>query len=145
MNSTTLHDMIAMKLFRNKNIIRTLELGNKVIKLEMIARYRVVQQNTERIAKAQAINAIEEKQLHKYDLIRESEVLILTEEYNNIELDISDMYKELLILKEQILECQTNINNMNSKIPSHGSGTNYTPKIPTELIFFKDEIFSEEL
>lgn len=122
---TTANEMVKQKMKRNLCIVNLLEIENKIIKLEMILKYRLVTHNSQYIDKLKKINSIEIFQLSEYKLSREYEINLLIDELNESSLDTSDIQDDLDKLKKQCKEIIANIYILSNSIPIIGIITNY--------------------
>lgn len=110
-------------------MIAIYNIENKIIKKEMVVRYRLTELNENKIAYIKRINVIEEKQLDMYCQIRESEIKMLTDKINDTRLDIYDITEECKQLYAERSELLGKLNSINEQIPSKTMVTNMTLKL----------------
>lgn len=121
---TTAKELINLKLQRNKLFTELIEIENKIIKLDMIIKYRALNFNNERVKMIQQINEIENKQLKEYSLDRESEVNKLIENISK-PCDVGSIKKEINDLRAEYANHLLKIEEINIKIPQRGVVTNF--------------------
>lgn len=125
MNYTSANKMVKLKLDRNKQLIRILNIESKIAKLEMVKRVRLVVFNNMYIEGLEKINTIEQNQLITYSLERENEIILITNDLNSKDIQIEDLQADILKLQKDFLQVISEINTMNASIPTHGIITNY--------------------
>lgn len=121
---TTAKELINLKLQRNKLFTELIEIENKIIKLDMIIKYRALKFNVDRIKMIQQINEIENRQLKEYSLDREAEVNKLIESISK-PCDIESIKKEINDLRAEYASHLLKIEEINIKIPQRGVVTNF--------------------
>jgi methyl-accepting chemotaxis protein len=122
---TTAKDLIEIKIQYNKLITELLKTENDILKHEIIIRYRISENNINKIKNIEKINDIESQQLDKYDLNKEDEISVLTESINNSSIEVNSLIQEIKNLKNKILDLSTQINNVKNKIPERTVVTNF--------------------
>jgi hypothetical protein len=118
MNIGTSHTVTKIKIKRNQNLISLLEIENKIIKLIMIIKYRLLTNNTKRIEMINEINDIERQQLYTYDIQRHNIVTELTNNVNNTNVFLDDIKEDILKLKPDALKAIDQIHTLNKAIPN---------------------------
>ncbi len=121
---STAKEMIDFKIERNNLFLELIEIENKIIKSDMIIKYRALKYNSERVEMIQKINDIEKNQLKEYSLERESEVNKLIEDISK-PCDVESIKKEINDLRVQYSQQLLKIEEINSKIPHRGVVTNF--------------------
>lgn len=114
---TSAHTMVKLKIQRNRKIINLLEIENKIIKLEMVSRHRLLNHNNAHIQQVNKIINVETEQLLEYKLHREEYVTDLTNEINDTTLDVETLQSEINELKNQFKIITTEIKQINETIP----------------------------
>lgn len=92
--------MLDLKIQRNNLFLELIELENKIIKLDMVIKYRALNHNLERVKIIQEINEIDNEQYREYSLERENRVNSLIEKIS-MPCDIGSIKKEINELSEQ--------------------------------------------
>ena len=121
--------MIKQKIKRNFNVLEIIELENKITKLEMIIKYRLLKYNDAFVKEIKKINQIEVQQLYQYSLEREAEIINLTNNINSLELNIKDIQNEINEMKNQCLFIIDKINKLDEEIPLSGFISNLEIKV----------------
>jgi hypothetical protein len=121
---TTAKELIDFKIQRNNLFLELIEIENKIIKLDMIIKYRALNYNSERVKMIQTINDIEKNQLKEYSLERESEVNKLIEDISK-PCEVESIKKEINELRIEYSKQLLKIEEINSKIPLRGVVTNF--------------------
>lgn len=125
---STANEFVQIKIERNKTIIALLESQNKLVKLQMILFYRIINSNIKKIETVKSVNEIEYKQLNDYNLEREYEIGYLTNIVNETSVDTETIIEEINILKDNITNILEKIHILDSKIPDNEFVTNLTIK-----------------
>lgn len=121
---TTAKEMLNLKIQRNKLFLELIEIENKIIKADMVIKYRALNHNAERIKMINEINEIESDQYKEYSLERENRVNSLIEQISK-PCDVGLIKKEIDDLKEEYSHQMLKIQEINSKIPETGVVTNF--------------------
>lgn len=121
---TTAKEMLDLKIQRNNLFLELIELENKIIKLDMVIKYRALNHNLERVKIIQEINEIDNEQYREYSLERENRVNSLIEKIS-MPCDIGSIKKEINELSEQYSHQLLKIEEINLKIPQTGVVTNF--------------------
>lgn len=116
--------MLDLKIQRNNLFLELIELENKIIKLDMVIKYRALNHNLERVKIIQEINEIDNEQYREYSLERENRVNSLIEKIS-MPCDIGSIKKEINELSEQYSHQLLKIEEINLKIPQTGVVTNF--------------------
>ena len=127
---TTAYHITRIKLERNENLIKLMNLESKISKLEMIIQYRRVTHNAKYVEILNKINDIERKQMYDYSIAREHEVRELTRQANDMTAEIDDIKNDILPLKNQFMETIMNIRTLNDSIPDNAYIIRDKPDIP---------------
>lgn len=121
---TTAKEMLDLKIQRNNLFLELIEIENKIIKLDMVIKYRALNHNLERVKIIQEINEIDNEQYREYSLERENRVNSLIEKIS-MPCDIGSIKKEINELSEQYSHQLLKIEEINLKIPQTGVVTNF--------------------
>ena len=124
MNFTTANSMVKIKIERNDTIKTVLELENKIAKLEMVIKYRLLKHNSIYIEILDKINDIEKNQLYEYSLYREDQVTKLTNDINQMNYGIADIKKEINELKTNYNKMINRVLELDKSIPDYRLITN---------------------
>lgn len=116
-NIDTSHNLTKLKINRNKNLITMLEIENKIIKLEMVIKYRLLVHNMKYIEELNKINDIERKQLYEFDIQRHINIKELTHGINNMNISVDDVKKDIMSLKPVFLKTVDSIKTLTKCMP----------------------------
>lgn len=117
MSINTAHDISKIKIKRNKDLLTLLEIENKIVKLEMVAKYRLIAHNMKYIEEINKIIDIERKQLYEYDIGRNNEIKSITNTINNMDVNIDDITRDIKALKPIFIKTIDNIQMLTRCIP----------------------------
>ena len=121
---TTATELVKLKIEKNKKMIELLDTENKILKKEMLLRYKLVEFNNERIKDIEKINDIEKQQLNNYSLVRESEVSVIIDIINNAKIDVQDIISTRAQLYNDKNTLMREIQTLESQIPEKTMVTN---------------------
>ena len=105
-----------LKIKRNNTVIHFLEMENKITKVEMVVKYRLLKYNTDYIAELKKINELELLQMNNYDFGREYDINLIVNNLNKSDLKISDLESDLLVLKKECIRILNDLCVLNRKI-----------------------------
>ena len=105
-----------LKIKRNNTVIHFLEMENKITKVEMVVKYRLLKYNTDYIAELKKINELELLQMNNYDFGREYDINLIVNNLNKSDLKISDLETDLLVLKKECIRILNDLCVLNRKI-----------------------------
>lgn len=105
-----------LKIKRNNTVIHFLEMENKITKVEMVVKYRLLKYNTDYIAELKKINELELLQMNNYDFGREYDINLIVNNLNKSDLKISDLESDLLVLKKECIQILNDLCVLNRKI-----------------------------
>lgn len=125
MSYTTAEKLVEIKIERNNEQRKIIELENEILKREMKIRYRIIECNIKKIDIIKQINAIEELQKIEYSLEREAEVTALTNEVNTLNVDINDLLEKNINDVEERKKAIRKALLLNSSIPEKTIVTNF--------------------
>lgn len=125
MSYTTAEKLVEIKIERNNEQRKIIELENEILKREMKIRYRIIECNIKKIDIIKQINAIEELQKIEYSLEREAKVTALTNEVNTLNVDINDLLEKNINDVEERKKAIRKALLLNSSIPEKTIVTNF--------------------
>lgn len=111
------HVLVRLRLKRNEEIKKLLDVENKIIKLEMLIVYRRLAHNTEYKSKVDEMNKLDLAQLTDYRLSREHEIKSLASIINGSEANVQDLKDDIEKLRPELLQAIENIKLINAKMP----------------------------
>lgn len=118
-------ELTKLKIKRNLHIVELLELENKIVKVEMVQKYRLLQYNIKYIAKLKKVIGLEAQQLAQFKIGREYDIKLLVDELNQDTLQIQDLDTDLTTLKNNCITVIQKINGMNDEVPLFAYITGY--------------------
>lgn len=113
-------EITKLKIKRNLCIVELLEVENKVVKVEMVQKYRLLKYNTEYIVNLKKVIAFEVQQLADYKVSREYDIKWIVDGLNNNDLQLDDLQKDLRKLKDECKCIMEKLNNINDIVPLFG-------------------------
>ncbi len=126
---TTAQELVDIKIQRNNVLIELLETESRILKNGISINFRWVEHNNEKIKLIKKINEVEEQQRQLYCPIRQSEVIMLTNEVNIIDVDIAKQTDSIKTLQEKCTELLKQMQNLNGQIPEQTMVTNYRVRL----------------
>lgn len=112
------YELVKLRMMRNAEIAKLLEIENKVLRLELIATYRKIQTNIKTAKILKEMNDIEKLQSIHYDTNRDHDIKMLTTTLNNIIPNIKEIKDEIINLQPEFEEVTRNIKEINKIMPT---------------------------
>lgn len=115
--STEIDKITLLKIERNNIMQDILIIQEKIVKLEMVIKYRMLKKCTEKQELLKKINGIEHMQLYNYDFSREHQIIEMTNQINIIDINTNDIKKDMADLIDQYHKSVEKIKIIQSNIP----------------------------
>lgn len=110
------NEIIKLKIKRNNKVILMLELENKISKLEMILKHRLVINHVKCIEDLKKINTLEVLQFSNYSPARSCEVAHLASVINNEYVMVEDINPSIVESRDKIIAMMDEIKKIDSSI-----------------------------